>query len=649
MYPHDENWLKKINHIDEVNNRSTMGSSSVPPKSPRNNGKRTRSLSRGAEKQLSSTGGSVNSGKRTPNRSRERESGLNKSGNHTHRSASVPLEPGKEKPASSDTNASSNGLFNFLVNPFEFNSLSVLMSNQDSWRKNPCPETVDFNQFKSVPSRKMQYDAQSRGRILSRTAFVDTPNSNAAATDSIWIIILMIEDEMARASRSQFRLLHPTPKTVVHYLGLYRSARFSDHLIGKWVLSNGMHGPLSGYVPSKFLYTSNTSDSNSKKSASSTNSPTKSPPSKVDSIRTPNNTVKSSAMKQKLMQEVMSSRSNSKNNTDDVGTVNTSGTRRSRKSLIDEAPTRIVVNNKSPNSKCSPGSTAGQSEIHRRGLFAAECANLDTNIDDNNDKSPSRYSGDIIYSPIEKTKKVYSFNGNEDAEFVYEKDESGVTSVESLRKRMEHINLINQDYEMKYTTHTDNVSVGSNTRTKKSGTQKNVQPSFVTNNGRLGTGSAGKFESSFTQAAMSMAEVPHPYRLMPGSDSIKSIKASNQSSAASIGTTSSKGQPQGEDASSGLSISGGRPPSATNSRPSNSAVRNRPTSSGTSNTANYAADTSNSRKKANERNGEVHVSPVNVATGINVVSDNARNQLNRLQIQTNGQSTIRMAYGANPS
>jgi len=531
----------------------------------------------------------------------------------------------------------------------------------------------------------------------------------------------MIEDEMARASRSKFRLLHPTPKTVVHYLGLYRSARFSDHLIGKWVLSNGMHGPLSGYVPSKFLYTvSNSgtgSGSGSDKKKSTTDSPTKGTPNRTD--RTPTKVVRSSAMKLKLMQDVLSSRSSAHENDgydvydgysppmdtvsiNSTTTSNTNSARRTRKSPSDETPGtgRIVVNKNSPNNRRNPGNgtTASQRDIDRRGLFEAECANKKQNHSNSNSNSnsnrnsPNRVSGDSNYSPIDKSRKVYSFNGTEEVEFSYKDEENnGVTvaSVESLKQRMDHINLMNQSYDLKYASgggggghalDSDNVSVGSHmtsgTRGKRNNANNNSnanganantnQPKFVSNNGRVGTngtaGGTGNFESSFTQAAMSMAEVPQPYRLLSSSSS-RSIKHSNQSSAASIGSNTHKRHSGGDDGGNGLSISGGRPPSATSTRPT-SAGRARPGSSGTSNAASYAADTSNSRKKSGDTGrNEVQISPVHVATGINVVSDSAKNQLNRLQMQpnpnhsnhnnltthNNAQATIRLAYGSNPS
>ena len=150
----------------------------------------------------------------------------------------------------------------FLLNPFAFNSLSILMNNQDDWRRNPCCDNVDFAQFRGSggPSRAPQ--SAPRGRNISRSESISKSapqrgnSAAAAATDSIWVILLMIEDEFARAAHSHFHLLHPSPHTVVDYLKLYRSARFSDHLIGKWVLNNGMYGKLREFVPSKFVKTS---------------------------------------------------------------------------------------------------------------------------------------------------------------------------------------------------------------------------------------------------------------------------------------------------------------------------------------------------------------------------------------------------------
>jgi hypothetical protein len=73
--------------------------------------------------------------------------------------------------------------------------------------------------------------------------------------DSAWFLLLMADDEFSRAESSHFRLLHPKPATVLRYLSMYRSHRFSgtsvgplscsavtcsifktDHLLARWVL-----------------------------------------------------------------------------------------------------------------------------------------------------------------------------------------------------------------------------------------------------------------------------------------------------------------------------------------------------------------------------------------------------------------------------
>jgi hypothetical protein len=184
------------------------------------------------------------------------------------------VETGDLSSASGGTAIDSCTGFNFLTNPFAFNSLSVLMHDQDLWRKSPLPENVDFKNFLSGPSSIAVSPQLARGRNINRVENKNTVqkhksdfgDSLATPIDSIWMIILMIEDEFSRAASTKFTLLHPVPVSVQYYLSLYRNARFSDHLLAKWVLNNGMHGPLRQYVPLKFILRStNTIDRESKK------------------------------------------------------------------------------------------------------------------------------------------------------------------------------------------------------------------------------------------------------------------------------------------------------------------------------------------------------------------------------------------------
>lgn len=260
LYPHDENWLRKISRIDE-NQPGVFGSARQRSNTPTKNGKpkrRARSLSRGKEKLSSGTSGGSST------KDGGKSAAADRDGQSHHRSSSVsnsPMHLNSRPPLNKEPDDAPQ----FLLNPFAFNSLSILMNNQDEWRRNPCCENVDFAQFKGNSTPKAPQSAQ-RGRNVSRTENFNTsagsPSTRtpsggaAAATDSIWVILLMIEDEFARAAHSHFHLLHPSPHTVVDYLKLYRSARFSDHLIAKWVLNNGMYGKLREFVPSKFLKSS---------------------------------------------------------------------------------------------------------------------------------------------------------------------------------------------------------------------------------------------------------------------------------------------------------------------------------------------------------------------------------------------------------
>jgi hypothetical protein len=256
MYPHDESWLRKISRIDE-NQAGASASGGSRPRSvtPTKSGKtkrRTRSLSRGKEKAGVVGGGSGSTKEGSKNTTVDHES--------HHRSSSVSNNPhSSTRPPAEKESAEAP---QFLLNPFAFNSLAILMNNQDEWRRNPCCDNVDFSQFKGPSSSPRSTQNVTRGRNASRGESSSKPPpprpaaAAAAATDSIWVILLMIEDEFARAAHSHFNLLHPSPHTVVDYLKLYRSARFSDHLIGKWVLNNGMYGKLREFVPTKFIKSS---------------------------------------------------------------------------------------------------------------------------------------------------------------------------------------------------------------------------------------------------------------------------------------------------------------------------------------------------------------------------------------------------------
>lgn len=107
------------------------------------------------------------------------------------------------------------------LNPFTFSSLSRMLSSQDAWRKDPSPHTVDM--------------------------------SAVGGNTCCWLLLLMTEDEIDRAKSSMFRMVHPIPQTLLEYLPLYKTPRFSDHLLGRWVLGGMSNGTQNKkYLPKRF-------------------------------------------------------------------------------------------------------------------------------------------------------------------------------------------------------------------------------------------------------------------------------------------------------------------------------------------------------------------------------------------------------------
>jgi hypothetical protein len=106
------------------------------------------------------------------------------------------------------------------VNPFAFFSLSKVLSQQSKWRSEPSPDSINLSAFQE--------------------------------NDPAWTMMLMCEDEFARARSSYFECIHPAPSTVKHYLSLYRHDRFADHLLAKWVLCGGF-ASLASVIPSRYL------------------------------------------------------------------------------------------------------------------------------------------------------------------------------------------------------------------------------------------------------------------------------------------------------------------------------------------------------------------------------------------------------------
>lgn len=95
-------------------------------------------------------------------------------------------------------------------NMFALKSSNVILHDQDEWRRQQIPSKINMEAILTAPANVFQ--------------------------------LLLVEDEMSRATCTGFKLLHPLQDTATHYLSLYRSPRFSDHLLTRWVLSGGAKG-----------------------------------------------------------------------------------------------------------------------------------------------------------------------------------------------------------------------------------------------------------------------------------------------------------------------------------------------------------------------------------------------------------------------
>ena len=97
-------------------------------------------------------------------------------------------------------------LFYFVVTENNNNKIiiiTIIIILIDAYRKNPSASTIDLS-------------------VLNST------------DDSCWLMLLMIEDEIERARATFFSCLHPIAQHASYYTTLYRSCRFSDHLLAKW-------------------------------------------------------------------------------------------------------------------------------------------------------------------------------------------------------------------------------------------------------------------------------------------------------------------------------------------------------------------------------------------------------------------------------
>jgi hypothetical protein len=67
-------------------------------------------------------------------------------------------------------------------------------------------------------------------------------------------MLLSADDEFNRAEKTLWNRLHPAPAKAQHYVKLYRMARFSDHLLARWVSTGGAYGQLRRYIPARFVF-----------------------------------------------------------------------------------------------------------------------------------------------------------------------------------------------------------------------------------------------------------------------------------------------------------------------------------------------------------------------------------------------------------
>lgn len=142
---------------------------------------------------------------------------------------------------SSHSNSQPQNPYAGFLEAFGFGSLSQMLNSQDNWRRSPSPANVDFAKL------RINSDLPSSSRNCKKGL--------SSVSCSVWYILLMIEDEFSRAASSQFTLLHPAPATALHYISLFRTPRFSDHVLCKWVMQGCSNGLLKKYIPTKFLYT----------------------------------------------------------------------------------------------------------------------------------------------------------------------------------------------------------------------------------------------------------------------------------------------------------------------------------------------------------------------------------------------------------
>ena len=158
-------------------------------------------------------------------------------------------------------------------NPFTFQSLGKMMASQDKWRKNPDPSSIDFAALSPAWNKYIKSNESGRRRSSVRGNTEDTdmtrrtkqedngstaPAPVASKAPSVphsapWVMLLLADDEFKRANATRFVCLHPSPSRAEHYVKLYRMARFSDHLLARWVALGGSHGKLRRFIPARYL------------------------------------------------------------------------------------------------------------------------------------------------------------------------------------------------------------------------------------------------------------------------------------------------------------------------------------------------------------------------------------------------------------
>lgn len=136
--------------------------------------------------------------------------------------SSVAYVESSSKTVGSSNSSKSTTIFN--SSHFSFVSSSKLLNSQDNWRRDPQIANVNFQALCNDP-------------------------------DIFWPPLLMIDDELERSKSSHFKCFHPHPNTATRYNNIYRNNRFSDHILGFWVLNKRSCGKLKDFIPKTYMKT----------------------------------------------------------------------------------------------------------------------------------------------------------------------------------------------------------------------------------------------------------------------------------------------------------------------------------------------------------------------------------------------------------